>query len=139
MRILSLDVGEKKIGIAISDALGITAQALDTLIRKDKKSDYKHIKEIVSNMGVSKIIVGLPLNLNGTAGPKAKEAYNFAEKLKEELGIPIQLWDERLSTLEANRILLEADVSRKKRKRLDDRIAAQLILQSYLDAVDKKL
>jgi len=137
MRILALDVGIKKIGIAISDALGITAQSLNTLIRKNKKTDFERIKEIVSGKNVSKIVVGLPLNMNGTVGPKAKDAYDFAEKLKEEIGIPVQLWDERLSTLEANRILLQADMSRGKRKRLDDKIAAQLILQSYLASADK--
>jgi len=137
MRILALDVGIKKIGIAISDALGITAQSLNTLIRKNKKTDFEHIKEIVSGKNVSKIVVGLPLNMNGTVGPKAKDAYDFAEKLKEEIGIPVQLWDERLSTLEANRILLQADMSRGKRKKLDDKIAAQLILQSYLASADK--
>lgn len=139
MRILALDSGEKKIGMAISDALGITAQPLETLIRKNKKSDFQRIKEIVRGMNISKIIVGLPLNMNGTSGPRAKETYSFVEGLKEELEVAIQLWDERLSTLEANRILLQADLSRGKRKKLDDKIAAQLILQSYLDSLDKKL
>ena len=134
MRILALDVGTRKIGIAISDALSITAQPLETLIRKSKKADFQPIKEIVCDMGVSKIIVGLPLNMNGTPGFRAKEIYSFVEKLKEEIKIPVQLWDERLSTLEANRILLQADMSRRKRKKLDDKIAAQLILQSYLDS-----
>ena len=139
MRILALDVGTRKIGIAISDALGITAQPHETLITKSKKADFQRIREIVHNIGVSKIIVGLPLNMNGTPGLRAKEIYSFAEKLKEEIKIPVQLWDERLSTLEANRILLQADMSRRKRKKLDDKIAAQLILQSYLDSHDKKL
>jgi len=139
MRILALDIGRRKIGIAISDTLGIIAQPFETLIRKEKKTDFERLKEIVRNMRVSKIVVGLPLNMNGTAGPKAKEAYNLVERLKEEIEVPVQLWDERLSTLEANRILLQADMSRRKRKRLDDKIAAQLILQSYLNSIDKKL
>jgi putative Holliday junction resolvase len=139
MRILGLDVGKRKIGIAIGDVLGITAQPLDTLIRKNKKADLEYIKKIISDMGVSTIVVGLPLNMDGTAGPSAKETYNFVGEIKEELEVTVQLWDERLSTLEANRVLLQADMSRKKRKRLDDKIAAQLILQGYLDSLDKKL
>lgn len=139
MRILALDVGERKIGIAISDALGITAQPHEALIRKGKKADFERIKEIVCSMSVSKIVVGLPLNMDGTAGFKSKEIYNFVKELKEELETPVQLWDERLSTIEANRILLQADMSRRKRKRLDDKIAAQLILQSYLDSIDRKM
>ena len=117
MRILALDVGEKKIGMALSDALGITAQQLNTLIRKNKRDDFKRIGEIACDMSVSKIIVGLPLNMDGTAGFRAKETYDFVEELKEELKIPVQLWDERLSSSEANRILLQADMSRKKRKK----------------------
>lgn len=139
MRILALDVGKKKIGIAISDALGITAQPLKTLIRNNKKNDFEWIKEIVSDMNVSKVIVGLPLNINGTAGPRAKETYDFVDKLKEKLQVPVQLWDERLTSVEANRILLQADMTRRKRKRLDDQIAAQLILQNYLSSIDRKL
>ena len=138
MRILALDVGKKRIGMAVSDALGITAQPLETFNRKNKYADFEQIKKIAGDMNVSKIVVGLPLNMNGTAGNQAKEIYNFVEGLKEGLKIPVQLWDERLSTIEANRVLLQADVSRRKRKKLDDKIAAQLILQSYLDARDKK-
>ena len=138
MRILSLDVGKKKVGIAISDALGITAQPLDTLIRKAKKADLARIEKVIHDMNVSKIIVGLPLNMDGTEGPMAKEIYSFVKELEKEIRIPVELWDERLTTMEAERLLLEADLSRKKRKKLDDKIAAQLILQSYLDAIDKK-
>lgn len=139
MRVMALDVGRRKIGIAISDALGITAQPLETLNRRDKNRDLERIKKIVGDMSVSKIVVGLPLNMDGTAGNQAKEIYRFVEGLKEELETPVQLWDERLSTMEANRVLLQADLSRKKRRKLDDKIAAQLILQSYLDAIDKKM
>ena len=139
MRILSLDVGKKKIGIAITDALGITAQGLETLVRENKKTDFERIKKIIHDMNVSKIIVGLPLNMDGTAGVMAKEIYNFVDKLKEGTDVPVQVWDERLTTMEAERVLLQADLSRKKRKRLDDRVAAQLILQSYLSATDKNV
>ncbi len=138
MRILSLDVGKKKIGIAISDALGITAQPLDTLIRKAKKADLAQIEKVIHDMNVSKIIVGLPLNMDGTEGAMAKEIYSFAKGLEKEIKIPLELWDERLTTMEAERLLLKADLSRKKRKKLNDKIAAQLILQSYLGAIDKK-
>lgn len=139
MRILSLDVGRKKIGMALSDALGITAQGLQTLLRKNKNSDLEQIKKIIREMDVSRVIVGLPLNMDGTEGPMAREIYDFVERLKREIGPPVQLWDERLTTMEAERALLEADLSRKKRKKLNDRVAAQLILQGYLDSLDKKL
>ena len=134
MRILSLDVGKKRIGIALSDALGLTAQPLETLHRKLESADFEQIKKVAQNMNVTEIVVGLPLNMDGTVGLQAKEMYNFVEKLKKELEIPIKLWDERLTTLEANRILLQADMSRKKRKKVNDKMAAQLILQSYLGA-----
>lgn len=137
MRILSLDIGKKRIGIAISDALGLTAQPLETLYRKTESADFQQIKKVAQNMSVTEIVVGLPLNMDGTVGPQAKDAYDFVEKLKKELEIPIKLWDERLTTLEANRILIEADISRKKRKKVDDKLAAQLILQSYLDSTKR--
>ena len=133
IRVLSLDVGKKKIGIAISDALGITAQPCDTLIRKSKRDVFEQLERIVFNMHVSKIVVGLPLNMNGTEGPMAKATYDFVKELKENVKVPVELWDERLTTMEAERVLLQADLSRKKRKRLNDQVAAQLILQSYLD------
>ncbi|MBN1871405.1 MAG: Holliday junction resolvase RuvX [Candidatus Omnitrophica bacterium] len=139
MRILGLDVGEKKIGVAVSDALGITAQGLRTLARDDKKGEINAILEIIKEMKVSKIVVGLPLNMNGTKGPKAEDASLFAEVLRRQSNIPVELWDERLTTAEAKRLLLIADVSRMKRKRLDDKMAAQLILQSYLDSLDKRI
>jgi putative holliday junction resolvase len=132
MRVISLDVGEKRIGMACSDALGITAQPLETLVRKNQKSDIEEIKGVILKMGVSKVIVGLPLNMDGTEGPMAKAAYKFVEYLKGGVSIPIELWDERLTTMEAERVLLGANLSRRKRKGLDDKLAAQLILQSYL-------
>ena len=139
MRILGLDIGKKKIGIALSDALGITAQGLKTLIRSDKKRDFEDLAKIITEREVSRVIVGLPLNMNGTKGPKGFEAEEFANDLKREINRPVDLWDERLTTMEATRLLLTADISRKKRRFLDDKIAAQLILQSYLDSLEKKL
>lgn len=139
MRVLSLDIGNKRIGIALSDALGFTAQPLDTLYRKTEDDDFEQIKKIAQDMSVTEIIVGLPLNMDGTIGLRAKDAYDFVEKLKKKLELPIKLWDERLTTLEANRILIKADISRKKRKKLDDKLAAQLILQNYLDSLNKNV
>lgn len=135
MRILSLDVGEKRIGMALSDALGIIAQQLDTLVRKNEESDFKLIKEILKEKKVAEIVVGFPLNMDGTTGPKAEEIGRFVEKLRGECDIPVKIWDERLTTRQADRLLREADVSRRKRKKLDDKLAAQLILQSYLDSI----
>jgi len=138
MRTLALDLGMKKVGLAISDPLGITAQPLDVLIRKNKVDDLRHIKDIIRDRNVTKIVVGLPLNMDGKPGERAKETYKFVEELKGEVEIPIRLWDERLTTMQANRILLQADVSRSKRKKVDDKMAAQLILQSYLDAGERE-
>ncbi len=134
MRILSLDVGEKRIGMAVSDVLGLIAQQLETLTRSSEADDFSRIRDIVKDKEVSEIVVGYPLNMDGTEGPKAAEINKFIEGLKKECSVPIKIWDERLTTREANRILIEADVSREKRKKLNDKLAAQLILQSYLDS-----
>lgn len=131
---MSLDIGEKRIGMALSDALCITAQPLSTLTRKDEEKDLALINKIALDNQVEEIIAGLPLNMNGTEGPKAQMVSNFIENLKRICSIPVKIWDERLTTKQANRLLIEADVSRKKRKKLDDKLAAQLILQSYLDS-----
>lgn len=129
-----MDVGKKRIGVAVSDALGITAQPMEMLLRKNKKDDIRRIRAIASDVKAEKIIVGLPLNMDGTAGPAAREVYDFAECLRKGADIPIEPWDERFTTKEAERILLRADLSRKKRKMANDNMAAQLILQSYLDS-----
>jgi len=137
MRVLALDIGRKKIGVAISDALGITAQGLKTVFRKNPQTDFIAVKDIVDEMGVGTIVVGLPLNMDGSPGPKAQEAKEFAEGLSNFTSAPVRMWDERLTTLQATRTLLEADISRTKRKKLDDKIAAQLMLQSYLDSLTR--
>lgn len=129
-----MDVGERKIGMAVSDALGITAQPLGVLYRKTKKEDLEYIRDRARDLKVAKIVVGLPLDMDGKRGAKAKETCVFAEELNEKIGIPVELWDERLTTMEATRLLLYADVSRKARKRVDDKLAAQLILQSYMES-----
>ena len=138
MRILGLDIGTKRIGIAISDELGWTAQGIKTLHRGNGESDLGKIRDIVREYWVEKIVVGLPRNMNGSLGPQAEMALGFVQELREILGVPIITWDERLSTVEATKILIRADLSRKKRKRKIDMTAAILILQSYLDSLARK-
>lgn len=133
MRILGLDVGDRTIGIAISDEMGWTAQGLKTISRNGNKDEISEIKEIVDEYNVKEILVGLPKNMNGSIGPQGERVIKFVEKLKSAFPFPVLLWDERLSTVRANKILLEADLSRRKRKGLRDKLAAQFILQGYLD------
>ncbi|AWI12940.1 Holliday junction resolvase RuvX [Caldifermentibacillus hisashii] len=137
MRILGLDVGSKTIGVAVSDELGWTAQGLKTIqIQEDEqKSGIPELEEIIREYGIEKIIVGLPKNMNGTIGPRGEISLQFAKLLKNRFSLPVELWDERLTTMAAERILLTADVSRKKRKKVIDKMAASLILQSYLDSL----
>ena len=134
MRILGLDLGSKTIGVAISDELHLTAQGLYTLTRKGSEQDIKAIQQLVEEQNVSKIVIGLPKNMNNTLGPSANMVLAFIEELRQRVDLPVITWDERLSTVAAEKVLLEADMSRKKRKRLIDKIAAQLILQGYLDS-----
>ena len=133
MRIMGLDLGEKRIGIAFSDPMGWTAQGHSILQRKGLKKDLSYLQELCQEFQVEKIVLGLPLNMNGTMGPKALETQEFARALQEALKIPVDFWDERLSSKSAERVLLEADLSRKRRKELIDKIAAVHILQAYLD------
>lgn len=134
MRTLGLDVGTKTIGVALSDELGLTAQGRETLRRTALKADLAQLTSVAKNEHVGRIVVGLPLNMDGSEGPRAEATRKFAAAVEEALGLPVELWDERLTTAEAERVLLAADVSRKKRKAVIDRLAAQLILQSWLDA-----
>lgn len=136
-RIMALDYGSKTIGVAISDALQITAQGIETLQTNEAIKDFKmkRIKELVREYDVEKIIVGLPKNMNNTLGFRSEATLEFVEILKNKIkSIPIELQDERLTTMGAERVLLEADVSRKKRKQVIDKMAAVLILQTYLDS-----
>ena len=132
-RILGLDVGQKRIGLAISDGLGLTAQPLSLLKRKDISRDLAELKKIIVARDIKKIVVGLPLNMNGSVGEMAIEVLDFVELLKDNLILPVITWDERLTSLQAKTLLLEADLSRRKRKELIDKLSAQLILQGYLD------
>lgn len=135
MRIMGLDVGEKRIGIALSDPMGWTAQGHSVLQRKNAAYDFGELLKICREFAVDKIVVGYPINMNGTIGPKALEIQKFAELLRDKSKLPVDLWDERLSTRSAERTLLEADVSRKKRKLVIDKVAAVNILQAYLNSL----
>ncbi|NLO21095.1 MAG: Holliday junction resolvase RuvX [Syntrophomonadaceae bacterium] len=133
MRIMGLDVGEKRIGIALSDPLKIIAGGHSVLERSSLGQDLEHIKQLCLNNEVGLIVLGLPINMNGTIGPKALEIQKFAQELEEYTGINITFRDERLSTVAAERVLLQADMSRSKRKKVIDKLAAVNILQNYLD------
>ena len=133
MRILGLDVGTKTIGVAVSDPLGFTAQGVKTIRRSTLESDLAEIRTLVESYQVEEIVVGLPLNMNGSEGPSAAMAREMGEAVAEALPVRVIYRDERLSTMAAERILLEGDVSRKKRKQVIDKMAAAYILQGYLD------
>jgi putative Holliday junction resolvase len=132
LRILAIDLGEKRIGLAISDALGITAQGLPTIQVKNEHEICPKIMEIIKEKNVDRIVFGLPKNMNGTLGPQAKKAEKYAQKLRQLSNLPVDFEDERLSTVRAEQVLLEADTSRAKRKKVIDKLAAVIILQSYL-------
>lgn len=131
MRIMSLDFGERTIGVAVSDALQITAQGIKTIRRS--KEELLELKQIIQEYEVDQIVLGYPKNMNGTLGPRAQMTEEFSEILKGEFQLPVILWDERLSTVGAQRSLIQADVSREKRKKVIDKMAAVFILQGYLD------
>ncbi|MEQ8174568.1 MAG: Holliday junction resolvase RuvX [Syntrophomonadaceae bacterium] len=133
MRLMGLDVGDRRIGIALSDPLGFTAQGHSTLERKSNDQVLETIGLLCDEYEVGTIVVGLPLNMNGSIGPRAQLVEEWAEQLSARLGREIVFWDERLTTVSAQRTLLEADLSRKKRKGLVDKIAAVYILQGFLD------
>jgi len=138
MRIMGLDVGERTIGIAVSDPLGWTAQGIDTIRRKGNlDEDINSLKRIIAEYDVEQIVVGLPKNMNGTLGPSAIRSKDLADIIFKETGLPVEMWDERLSTMAAEKTLLEGNVSRAKRKNVIDKMAAVIILQSYLDFCGK--
>jgi putative Holliday junction resolvase len=133
MRTMGLDIGTHTIGVAISDELGITAQGLKTLRRKSMEEDFKEIATIIDQFEIKNIVVGLPKNMNGTSGKQAEIVLKWIKILIDKIPVPVVTWDERLSTVGATKILLEADLSRRKRKKVIDKVAAVLILQGYLD------
>jgi putative pre-16S rRNA nuclease len=133
MRILGLDVGDKTIGVAVSDGLGLTAQGVTTIRRRSYDKDLELLAGYIDEYEVGKVVVGLPKNMDGSLGPQAEKAINFADRIRERLGIDVSMYDERLSTLLVQKAMIEADVSRAKRKKVVDMLAAQVILQGYLD------
>lgn len=138
MRWMGLDVGDKTIGVAVSDELGWTAQALEVIRRKTPDRDMNRIREIANQYDITDIVVGLPKNMNNSIGVRGELCIAFSQELQQKLNVPVHLWDERLTTVSATRTLLEADVSRKKRKEVVDKMAAALILQGYMDANKKR-
>jgi putative holliday junction resolvase len=134
MRTMALDLGTKTIGVAVSDPLGITAQGVTTLARTNLRADLAALERLAEEYEVRRFLLGLPLNMDGTEGPRAADTRKFGKTLAAASGREVSYWDERLSTVAAERVLLEADVSRKKRKQVIDRLAAQVILQGWLDA-----
>ena len=134
MRILALDHGTKRIGVAISDELKMIAQPLEFILAEPFADFLMRLKEIIRSKEVEMILVGIPRNMNGSYGPAALKVQEFVAVLKETIGVPIQTWDERLTSMQANRFLIEADVRRSKRKEKVDQTAAAILLQSYLDA-----
>lgn len=138
MRWLGLDYGDRRIGVALSDEFGWTAQGLEVILNKDESTVLAHIARIIGQYEVKEIVVGLPKNMNGSLGPRADICMTFAASLRETFNLPVYLWDERLTTVSAERTLIEADVSRKKRKLMIDKLAASLILQGYLDSISTK-
>ena len=137
MRILGLDIGTKTIGVAISDPLGWTAQGITTIRRKNYTNDMEAIKKICNEYSVETIVAGMPKNMNGTIGPSGEMVIEFCERLTEVVNIDIEFWDERLTTVAAHRAMLEADLSRSKRNKIVDKVAATYILQGYLDRISK--
>jgi putative Holliday junction resolvase len=138
MRILGLDVGTKTIGVAVSDEMGWTGQGIATIRRTNIRADLAELDKYLQQYAVEKIVVGVPRNMDGSIGSAAEQVYSFIERLGEKFSIPIDTWDERLSTVAAERVLLEADMSRGKRKKVIDKVAAVLILQGYLDYLSMK-
>ena len=134
MRTMGLDVGSKTIGVAVSDELGFSAHPITTVRRTNLRADLRELGRLISEQDVRRLVVGLPLNMSGTEGPRAVESRKLGDALAEETRLPVIFWDERLTTVAAEKSLLEANVSRKKRKEVIDQVAACLILQGWLDS-----
>jgi putative Holliday junction resolvase len=133
-RVLGLDVGSRRIGIAVSDALGITAQGLETLQRRNKRTDLAALEQVIRDNEVREIVVGLPLRMSGAEGTQSEKMRAFADDLRKKFRVPVHLWDERLTSAEANRFLRETDLSIDKRAKAVDRMAAILILQGWMES-----
>jgi len=138
LRIMCLDIGDKRIGVAMSDPLGWTAQGIKTIVRQENKNnDIEEIEKLINEYGVDKILIGLPKNMNNTLGPQGEKVLEYGRVLESRFNIPVEYFDERLTTVAAERTLIEADMSRSKRKSVIDKLAAVYILQSYLDSRGK--
>ena len=135
-RILAIDYGTRRMGLAVSDPLGITAQGLETLERKNKRADFGRLERTIREYQVREIVLGNPLRMSGEASTLSQKVAEFAEELRRRFQLPVHLWDERLTSAEANRLLREAELSIKKRAQAVDRMAAVLILQSFMQARD---
>jgi putative pre-16S rRNA nuclease len=129
-----LDVGSKRIGLAVSDLLGITAQGIETLHRQNKRLDFAQLENVISKYQVIEMVVGYPLRMSGAEGIQSEKMQRFAEELRQRFKLPVHLWDERLSSAQANRLLRETEMSIKRRGQVVDQMAAVLILQSWMDA-----
>lgn len=138
---MGLDYGSKTVGVAISDPFGWTAQGIETITRKEENNlvlTVSRLKEMIEGYNVDKIILGLPKNMNNTEGERVEKTLFFKKRLEKEFGLTVETWDERLSTMGAQRILLEADVHKKNQKKVIDKMAAVFILQGYLDALSNQ-
>ena len=133
-RILAIDYGSRRMGLAVSDPLGITAQGLQTLQRKNKRADFSRLAQVLRQYGVQEIVLGYPLRMSGQEGTQSQKVAEFAQELRRRFSLPVHLWDERLTSAEANRVLREAELSIQKRAEAVDRMSAVLILQSFLQA-----
>jgi putative holliday junction resolvase len=132
-RLLALDVGARRIGLAVSDLLGITAQGIETLQRKNKRTDLEKLSKVIADYTVTEIVVGYPLRMSGVASAQTGHVEAFAQDLEKKFGLPVHRWDERLTSVQAGRVLRESNISIEKRAQAVDRLAAVLILQSFLD------
>ena len=133
-RILAIDHGSRRMGLAVTDALGITAQGLETLQRKNKRADFGRLERIIREYQIREIVLGNPLRMSGEEGTQSHKVAEFAEELRQRFQLPVHLWDERLTSAEANRLLRDAELSTQKRVQAVDRMAAVLILQSFMQA-----
>lgn len=137
-RIMALDVGDKTIGVAVSDPLGLTAQGIKTIKRKGIKNDIRELIELINEYNIELLVVGLPKNMNNTIGPQGEKVLKFTDKLKELIDIEIVLQDERLTTVSAEKMLINSNVRREKRKKVIDMIAATYILRTYLEKQNRR-
>jgi len=133
LRALGLDIGSKRIGVAISDQSGMIAQALETIVSAGSERDLRRLLEIVRDYDVTEIVIGVPYNMDGSEGPQVEKVRKFKDLISTNIDVPVYEWDERLTTVAAERALLEADMSRAKRRKVIDKVAAALILQGHLD------